>query len=470
MHRRTQVALIIATPSIAISICYALPLKELIWLAVAVICCAAGVAGLSLVRVPRMRLLLQRLFVIAFAIHVAFTFIFYQTGLNQVLGGADDTAWIDCWAMACHWRSGIAQAPNSWVIDSQSDIITLNTREFPQSLWHLYDGTHKANLGYHYFSALFFYYLGIKSQIALACLNCLAGALTVLIIFALARQFSNDRIALWAATAAMILPSPLVFSALTIKDSWVVLFETATLFACCKWTHKFQFRFVPLIIGCIALALSFRFYAGWFLIASTVATLLLLWLQIMQPHSRPMHAKLIVTALFLVSVGAIVYNSPPGEMLQRVQNTLARLQQVRTGVSTGGDRWAANSAVRLDYDLSTIPGSLAQLGIGTFYLLLSPLPWQLSGRQLLTWPDLICWWAIMAYLPFGIYHKWRRLQPQLLITMAFVLPLLILYALTFGNVGLVYRQRLQFMPSFVVIAAIGYDALRRAQAKSVPRS
>jgi hypothetical protein len=105
--------------------------------------------------------------------------------------------------------------------------------------------------------------------------------------------------------------------------------------------------------------------------------------------------------------------------------------------------------------------------IGAAHLLLAPFPWQLGGgslRMVLTLPELVYWWWLVfnGLIPGVIYsvrHRLSDVRAMLLMLIGFGL----LYSLTFGNVGLVFRQRAQLLPWMFILAAVGLEqrTLRR---------
>jgi hypothetical protein len=152
----------------------------------------------------------------------------------------------------------------------------------------------------------------------------------------------------------------------------------------------------------------------------------------------------------------------PFDLTSIALSRLEDMTEFRMAVS-GADLPAGNAGVRsgvpLDYDITTPRGALMMIMVGSVYVLFSPFPWSLLGaRQILSLPDVLLWYGLVVfYIGPGIRYAWRHNRHLLVSVAAFVLPLLLLYSMVFGNVGLAYRQRAQLMPMILLLAAAGYE-------------
>ena len=98
---------------------------------------------------------------------------------------------------------------------------------------------------------------------------------------------------------------------------------------------------------------------------------------------------------------------------------------------------------------------------------------------MLTTPELFIWWwlVVVALIP-GLWYTVRKRFSDVQPLLFFAVGLGLLYSVTFGNVGLAYRQRAQLLPWLVIIAMVGLEqrelrkSARRRQlfrGPSVPR-
>jgi len=404
---------------------------------VTILCGSLGFCGLHLVQDLHERALLLRLFFVAFILRITFTVLCYETGIINVLGNMDDTIWMSCWARSQQWQvSG------------------------PESLWTILGAkVIRSNPGFGYFATYFYYLLDMRSQMALACLNCFLNALTVVLIYKTAREFFSEKACTFVAWAAAFMPAFLIWSALTIKETWLILIEITTLFIVLRFSRQrtiTRLLYIPLTIALILLALSLRFYVASFLVAGILVS------SISYRSQKPWRAAgfgladIILLGILFNGLGVVRFD--PASM---AQSQIQELTQFRDNLAD--PRFGGASSVRLGYDTTTLSGAAMMLLVGSFYLLLSPFPWEIvSGRQIFALPDVLLWWVLVfAFVLPGIRYAWQR-QPALLISLAaFVLPLLLFYAMMFGNVGLAYRQRAQLMPFLLILAAAGYESRQR---------
>lgn len=421
------------------------PLEWSLALMVALLGAGAVTGALTLVPEPRDRALLLKLFFAALLLRVALALVAYATGLADALGGADDIGWRASWIHSRYWRGWFGHE----LYSSRQGLLK---QVFPDGFADLYKSGSLHNQGYHIFSSYFFYILDERSQVALAMVNCVMGAIVPLFVYKAAREFFSEKAGALAAWAAVLLPSFVAWSILTIKETWVMVFEIAVFYLVWRCARQGKKSSAAWAAVCIVLSEPFRFYVAWILAAASFITLRVARAQ--RPLKTTLTTLAMVAGCFLVlNAAGVVHLDLPSLVSSQIED----LSQFRTFVTRGH---GSHTAVKLDYDIRTPAGALAMLGVGSVYLLFSPFPWQFhSARELVALPDvLIWWWLVAAFIVPGIRYTWKR-QPQLLISIAaFVLPLVLIYSMSFGNIGLAYRQRAQLMPFLLLLAAAGYEA------------
>jgi hypothetical protein len=92
-----------------------------------------------------------------------------------------------------------------------------------------------------------------------------------------------------------------------------------------------------------------------------------------------------------------------------------------------------------------------------------PVPWRLDSPYLLAYlPEQIAWWTLMALVPFGIVAGLRRDALLTTVLAAHAAAIVMMVALTSGNIGTLIRHRGLVLPYLVWLSALGgYDLLRR---------
>jgi len=428
------------------------PYEDAMALLVAAGCATAALAALTLVRDRRERHLLMLLFLTAFGLRLVFTVFVYQTALIQSFGGGDDIGWVIRWKLSRIWQGWFT---HDWFGDLAVHRLNFREETYAATLWEVYDGSRQRNRGYAFFVTWFYYLIDARSQMALAIFNSFLNAVTVLVIYRTARLFFSREAALFAAAVATILPSFLVFSALTIKESWIVLCEVAACYALLRYVYSRHWAYLCLCATFILLVGGFRFYAGWTTLSAVGITFLCF-------SSR--RSKLAgigaLTAVAAVLLAVDANDATDRHLSQGLTSLLDDITHFRTVVSSNDPRFSTGSAVPLDYDLHTPDGLAMQVAVGGSYLLLAPFPWEtLSGRQLYALPDVCLWWIVFFCFVVPGAISLRRTHPALLTSLlSFIVPLFLFCSLTFGNIGLGHRQRAQLVPFLLVMAAAGYEA------------
>ena len=405
-----------------------LPLQDAGALYVCLFFFAVGIVGLALMERGRDRDNLIKIFIAAYVLRVLFTLLAYALGIVELLGGADDTGWKQSWWIAQYWH-GYENAP-----PNVADIPGVRP---PLTFWEVINGQYGHNRGWHWIMANFFYLLEIRSQISVSFFNCFFNSLTACVIYRAARDFYSEKAALLAAGACVIFPGFLAWSALTVKEPWIICLEIAAFFFTVRAVRDRNFWLGALAIAALLLTYSMRFYAGYIIVLAMVFAVVAF--RSAQPRVAATRFALVI--LFLVGAG-FALEIIKFDVAGFVQQNLDMFTQFRDNVSGktqqgGSVDYGTNTGVMFDYDPTTPGGMLMIIATGATYLLFSPFPWALSGKQLLTLPDVAIWWfLVFVYIVPGIRSMWRQ-QPALAVTLlTYLLPLILLYSLIFGNIGL----------------------------------
>ena len=426
-----------------------LPLESSVAVMVCTFFFALGIVLLSLWRDERQRTVLVRLFVIAFLLRLVFTMLAYALDIISVIGGADDGGWLYSWYMSRYWTGEMPAPPNVRNVPGMRP---------PNSFLESLGSEYGKNRGWFYYTAQFFYLIDTPAQVALACVNNFLSSLTPCVIFAVTRKYFSERASVMAAGAAVIFPGFIAWSALTLKEPWLIFLEIFVFYL--FWTACRDKRWWLLVPGVFLILVTYtmRFYIGYVMVAAIP------FIVLGTSSENPKRAA--VGALFGVGL-AYVLGSMLGviqvNVLSIVSDSMQDLSTFRgaTSGANGGTNGVATGVV-LPFDPSTPQGVFMLILYGMAYLLLSPFPWSLAGKQILTLPDVAIWWfLVFAYIVPGVRYAWSKYPGLSIAIISYLAPLILVYSFSFGNIGLAYRQRAQLMPFFLFFAAAGYDARRK---------
>src|SRR5579862_9570138 len=393
-----------------------------------------------------------RLFTIAMLIRFAASLAIYQFGFWATLGDADGIGWWFGDSLRSQWEANHFNLVDVLLSWSQAYQYSPTVGTFGQA----------NHVGYYYLLATVFFVIGASSRLVAAAINCFAGALVAVYAYRTARTLFSEWVAVRVGWWTCLFPSMIIWSAQTVKEPVVILLEVITLYCCLRLRKSgYALRYVVLSGLSIALMLPFRFYAAYIGMAAFGTVLLV-------PTSRRRNVRwsALGLAAFVITITVVAMVLVNSEA--RIdQFDLDFIQKFRHDIAEG-----AGSGVVLDIDMRTTGGFSVGTLVGGAHLLLAPFPWQLGGgslRMLLTTPELLFWWWLffVGVIP-GTRHALRTQGAELLPVLLFIVGLGMLYSMTFGNVGLVFRQRAQLLPWLFIFAAAGLEQRAIRLAKRAP--
>lgn len=377
------------------------------------------------------------LFLVAFGTRFAFSIWVYQFGLVRILHDEDSSG----------WALGIP-LQRLW---SQQRLSLL---DLPYTLLGAFQGEH---YGYRYMLGALFYVINSPTRMVAAALNCFFGALTVVLAYRIARTLFSEWVATRVGWWTCLLPSLIVWSGQTVKEPVVIFLEALALYGCVNLKRcGFSVRHIALCAVATVLVIPFRFYVAYVEAGAIIFSLLLPHLTRRRTSiGSALAVGLLFIPLFWLSGVLIRHEARFDRFDAKFVSTYRRNLTVGAG-----------SGVETNYDLRTNQGMAMATLTGGAYLLLAPFPWDLGGspRKMLTTPELFVWWwlLVVGLIP-GLWYTIRKRFSDVQPLLFFVAGLGLLYSVTFGNVGLAYRQRAQLLPWLVIIAMAGLErrALRR---------
>ncbi len=319
------------------------------------------------------------------------------------------------------------------------------------------------NRGYGPWIGLFFYLTRLTGLFTVVSISAFAGAMTVIVVYRLGRTLFSETVATRAAYLVMCFPSLVLWSSLPLKEPIVILLEVSAIYACMRLRHDgLTPRHLVLCVGSLLLLLSMRFYVFYLLGAVVLASLLLFrsGARALSPAQGLAISLALLGPIYLIS-GSLKAHM---DFFEKRAN-LESAEKFRTDVSKASTVEATRSGIELDYDLNTSQGFVMQALVGSAHLLLAPFPWQLrigSLRMFLTTPELLFWWYIFfRWVVPGLGILFRQRLNDLIPIFLFMLLLGGVYSMTCGNIGIIYRQRAQFLPYFLIFGA--YGSVRRRE-------
>jgi 4-amino-4-deoxy-L-arabinose transferase-like glycosyltransferase len=327
-----------------------------------------------------------------------------------------------------------------------------------QGLLNPYYSGKVSGWGFFYLIASIYYVFG-HNQLLAQLVNATIGAVTVLVIYAIAKDLFDVEVAKWAGRFMAFFPQMVFWSGAIYKDPAIMLCIALCMYAVLKLNHEFTVRYVLLFVGASLALMTLRFYVFYFVAFATMGTFVL---SQRRGIAGSVGSYLVLIAVF---IGAFTFAARQETVeQQRSYFTLERLQITRSDQAMWGQSAYAPKA-----NVSTTQGVISVLPVGLLYLLFAPFPWAVYNlRQALTVPETLVWYALMPALLRGLFFTIRtRFRPALPI-LVFAASLTCAYAVFQGNVGTAYRQRTQVTMFYFILMAAGVVEKRRAGQRAQP--
>jgi hypothetical protein len=301
--------------------------------------------------------------------------------------------------------------------------------------------------GYYYILATIYSVIGPYSLVP-KLVNCILGALLVLLVHRLGLQIAGDpRVALRAAQYTAYFPSLILWSVLNLRDIWIVTILVFVTVQAMSLQDRFRLRTFVLLLGGLVVLPEFRSYVFVPVAVPLLASFII-------RRRRNIGRNILVAGIL---VGVAIYLNLGGSGARFMD--LATLQEYRYHTGFGG------SQVAPEADITTAQKALSFLPFGVATFLLAPFPWNVRNLlQASTQPEMLFFYSLIPAMIAGIAAVLRhRLADSLMILMV-VGGLTLGYSLGQANVGTAYRYRAQVLPFLLTFAALGKE-LRRNRSR-----
>lgn len=311
--------------------------------------------------------------------------------------------------------------------------------------------TSVSGYGWVYFVGTVYYLVG-RNQLLVQFLNGMLGALTVLVIYAIAARLFGRAAARWAALFMAFFPQMVFWSAAMYKDPAILLCIAVCMYAVLRLRERLSVTMIVLFIVSELALITLRFYIAYFVAFAGLATFLF-------TQQRGAVRSALTYGLLIGLLFGALNLAVKRETLeqQATYMNLDRLQITRQDQATWG-----SSGFGQEQNVSTTGGALLALPVGLVYLLFAPFPWAVSGlRQALAFPETLVWYALMPAFVRGLAYAVRHRLREILPILVFATTLTCAYAIMQGNMGTAYRQRTQITMFFFVFMGVGLAQRRR---------
>ena len=360
---------------------------------------------------------LKQLMAYGWLLRAAIAVALHWTGYSKLLAPDEETYETAGRGLALFWSGELLVAPSRFLADEAQ--------------------------GYFYVNAAAHYLFGTAS-LPMKLLNAAIGVLVTRHVFLLALDLFGAAVARRAGFLCNYFPSLILWSAVNIRDIWVILLLVlVSRFSLAVVRGYSHLGMVKLLLSVYALSF-FRDYLV-FAVAFPPMVAILIGSRGHLLRNFALAGLAAIAVAVLLEHGIVRPNT-------QARMSLEGLSTIRQNMAIGG------SAFQRDADISTPGRALAFLPIALAYFFFSPFPWQITSvLRLLSAPGdaphLLSCRPDVPRIAFALRERLRDCLQILLMTAL----LTVTYALTEGNVGTLYRHRAQAMAFYLIFAAVGLE-------------
>lgn len=301
--------------------------------------------------------------------------------------------------------------------------------------------------GMSYFVGAIYFLIG-QNPFAGQLISCIFGAIIPAVTFLCSQEiFRNNRVARYTALFVAFFPAMIIWTSQLLKEGFIIFFLVLSLLAALHLQRRFSYAWtIYLLIALLGLS-GLRFYI-FFIVVIAIGGGFILGVKTSTGSLMSRFAVCTVLGLAFAYFGI-------WQMSQAQTDKYGSLETIQISRTYAAE--SANSGFVEDENVTTTSGLLAALPSGLITLFLAPFPWQVTSlTQALTMPEMILWWCMLPFMIGGMIYTIRNRFRESATILFFTLILSISYAVYQGNLGTLYRQRVQIQVFLLVFAAVGF--------------
>ncbi|WP_326641773.1 hypothetical protein OG884_02720 [Streptosporangium sp. NBC_01755] len=291
--------------------------------------------------------------------------------------------------------------------------------------------------------AIVIYLCGGKAPLACTALVALVACALCIVIYRFARLLGADeRAAFLLLVLSAFTPAFLVHTSDMFKDGFSVFLVVACLGLSCSNMQRFDMRKLFMLVPFMWALWHVRPYMV-FMCMPPLLLSLLGSRRALSPRIMTVFAMALVGTLYFFGdfAGIGVLETMEDQLEYGQSDTVRRsISSQDSGVTFAddGNPWGA-------------------LGSKLLYTLLSPFPWTEGSMMLqLGKIEAFIWYFLLYSAVRGARRMWCYDRRMLFVLLLFIVPGIVAYATTMGNIGLIFRQRMPILMVTSVLSAVAW--------------
>ncbi|QXM06687.1 phospholipid carrier-dependent glycosyltransferase [Crassaminicella indica] len=315
----------------------------------------------------------------------------------------------------------------------------------------------KYDNSYSYIVGVLFYLFDVN-RIMFSFLNAFIIIISGLIVY---KTVLISKFNMLSARLSVVLiwffPSFLIWSSDLLKDSFVLFFTSLSfLFLAMIFYKKSSYKYfliIPIILF-IYLSSTIRFYM---FIPISIGFVGGLFIYILKSKKGKVFSIIVLSIVLLCNI--VIFNT--NEAQSYFGNTLAKSVEKLNILRQNGFSY---DDAGLEKDISTIDKLMKALPSLLKDYLLQPTPkhWFSLDSIIvkLTIPEMISWYISLIFIFVGLIIKLKNKEPLSYAIAVYLLILWVSNAIVVGNIGAIYRYRMQFQAFAFIFIGEGFICLK----------
>lgn len=312
---------------------------------------------------------------------------------------------------------------------------------------------------YDYFAS-FIYSITGYSPVSLFFINCVAGSITAIFTYLIARELFSKHVARISSIFAFLWPSFILWSTQNIKEPVMAMF-----FCILLWTIFYMSRHPSpgfLLLSIVSIAVLFKVGYPYLVIvfAAIFFTALFLFLEHMFKNR---FVTILVLYILFTAAAPFFKNQVLPQISERGAYDIIKYKSIFEFL---GYHRTVRAAGRLQFlknaDISSTGKVLGFIPIGLLYAIFAPFPWQLGSiLQVLAAPETIIFYLLIPFTLRGIVFSYKRRIKQSLLLLSIISSILIFLALVESNSGTLFRHRFVAFNLLFIFTAAGISLKKK---------
>jgi hypothetical protein len=304
-----------------------------------------------------------------------------------------------------------------------------------------------------------FYFLtgGIRALPLLLAFYALITAWVPVLTYKIGRQLgAPDRAAYLGGWLVAGSPAFAFWSGALYKEGLILLVLSLAVYYTLILQETGSWKSLLIVVACLPALFALRFY-----LAMMMAGILFVGMLFGRSKDSDMQGwsavrQVVVALAFAGVLVAVGFTDRAQQFVpESVEDGLEKIQSSRRDLAS------YSSGFHKVADVGTTEGALQFLPIGLAYFLAAPFCWQFGSlRQNICIPETLIWVLMYPFVLIGFKQVWRKHPQGAVLLILLSAAICCFYAIFSGNIGTIYRMRIQVWLLWAPLAAWGWYSWR----------